>query len=63
MTGAGRSQGTIFVRDRRGGRVPIYVGRFNRVNEWGPLPLAAAERNGATLNTHARALLAHQSMD
>jgi len=34
MTGGWRSRGTIFVRDRQGGRIPIYVGRFSGVDEW-----------------------------
>lgn len=56
-TGGGRSRGTIFVTDRHGGRVPIYVGRFARSDEWGPLLLDAAARTNATVDTHARHLL------
>jgi hypothetical protein len=57
MTGAWRSLGTIFVRDQHGGRVPIYVGRFSRIEEWGPLLLDAAERSHAPVDPHSRALL------
>jgi hypothetical protein len=61
MTGGWRSQGMIFVRDRRGGQVGIYVGRFNKINEWGPLLLQAAERSGADVDRHSRGILrAHQ---
>jgi hypothetical protein len=57
MTGAWRSQGTILVRDRNGGEVPIYVGRFNRENEWGPLLLDAANRCEAQVDHRSRQLL------
>jgi hypothetical protein len=57
MTGGWRSQGMIFVRDRHGGQVGIYVGRFKKVDEWGPLLLDAAERSGAEVDRHSRALL------
>jgi hypothetical protein len=57
MTGGWRSRGTIFVRDRLGGRVPIYVGRFTRIQEWGPLLLDAAARSGATVDSRSRHLL------
>jgi hypothetical protein len=57
MTGGGLSRGTIFVRDRMGGRAPIYVGRFTRIEEWGPLLLDAAARCGATVDDESRRLL------
>lgn len=57
MTGGWRSQGTIFVRNRSGHRVPIYVGRFKRGREWAPLLLEAAAASGARLDEHARTLL------
>jgi len=57
MTGGWRSRGTVFVRDRRGGRVPVYVGRFTRIEEWGPRLLDAAARSGATVDDTSRRLL------
>jgi hypothetical protein len=57
MTGGWRSQGTIFVSDRHGGRVPIYVGRFAKVEEWGPLLIEAAERSSAAVDQHSRTVL------
>jgi len=57
MTGGWRGKGMIFVRDEHGGRVGIYVGRFNRVGEWGPLLLRSAERSGATVDRHSRSIL------
>jgi hypothetical protein len=57
MTGAGRSRGMIFVRDRRGGRMPIYVGRFSGIDEWGPCLLDAAARCGADVDARSRHLL------
>jgi hypothetical protein len=60
MTGAWRSQGTILVRDEHGGRVGIYVGRFNKIDEWGPLLLGSAERSGATVDRHSRSILQSQ---
>ncbi len=57
MTGGWRSRGTIFVRDRRGGRVPIYVGRFKRPEEWGQLLLESAERSGAEVDHPSRVIL------
>ena len=61
-TGTWRSQGMIFVRDRHGGQVGIYVGRFNKIDEWGPLLLQAAERSGADVDSHSRRILrAHRS--
>jgi hypothetical protein len=57
MTGGGRSRGMIFVRDAHGGRVPIYVGRFSRIDQWGPRLLNAAARCGATVDARSRHLL------
>ena len=53
-TGGWRSQGTIFVRDQSGHRVPIYVGRFKRGDEWGPLLIGPAAASGATVDATAR---------
>jgi hypothetical protein len=57
MTGGWRSQGMIFVRDQHGGRVGIYVGRFKKADEWGPLLLDAADRSGADVDRHSRGIL------
>jgi hypothetical protein len=54
---ARRPRGAILVWDRHGGRVPIYVGRFTRIEEWGPLLLDAARRSGATVDSQSRQLL------
>ena len=56
-TGGGLSRGTIVVQDRHGDRVPIYVGRYARIEEWGPYLLEAAERSGATVDKQSRHLL------
>lgn len=53
-TGGWRTRGTIFLLDTAGHRVPIYIGRFNRGNEWGPLILAAASRCAASVDSTAR---------
>ena len=60
MTGAWRSQGMIFVKDRHGKRVPIYVGRFNRIDEWGPLLLDAAARCNAEVDGYSCAVLSQE---
>jgi len=60
MTGGGRSQGTIFVRDRSGHQVPIYVGRFKRGEEWASLLLQAAATSGAMVDAETREILEHQ---
>jgi hypothetical protein len=57
------SQGTIYVRDRSGHRVPIEVARFKRGQEWGPLLLQAAAANGATLDAKSREILQHRGRD
>jgi hypothetical protein len=57
MTGGGRSRGTVFVRDRHGGCVPIYVGRFTNLDEWGPLLLESAARCSATVDGSSREIL------
>ncbi len=56
-TGGWRSRGTIFVRDRSGHHVPIYVGRFKSGEDWGPLLLHAAATSGATVDTRSREIL------
>jgi hypothetical protein len=55
------AQGTIFVRDRSGHRVPIEIGRFRRGEEWGPLLLEAAEACGATVDEPSREILEARS--
>jgi hypothetical protein len=57
MTGGGRSRGTIFVTDATRARVPIYVGRYTRLEEWGPLLLTAAASCGALVDEHSRHVL------
>jgi len=59
MTGGWRSRGTILVRDRYGHHVPIYVGRFKRGGEWGPLLIEAAAASGATIDKRAHSFLEH----
>jgi hypothetical protein len=56
-TGGGLSRGTILVHDRHGGRVPIYVGRYTGLDEWGRYLLDAADRSGAAVDKQARYLL------
>lgn len=56
-TGGPASKGTIFVRDRTGHRVPVYVGRFSGGEVWGKILLEAAARGGATIDDHSRRLL------
>jgi hypothetical protein len=60
MTGGWRSQGTIFVRDRSGHQVPIYVGRFKRGEEWASLLLRAAAASGAMVNAETHEILENQ---
>lgn len=57
MTGGGRSRGTIFVTDATGARVPIYVGRYTRPEDWGPLLLAAAASCSALVDEPSRHVL------
>jgi hypothetical protein len=47
----------MLVKDRHGGRVPIYVGRFTGIEEWGPLLLDAAGRSNAQVDPQSRHLL------
>lgn len=54
---ARRPRGAIFVWDRHGGRVLIFVARFTCIEEWGPLVLDAARRSGATVDDASRHLL------
>ena len=56
-------QGTIYVRDRSGRRIPIEVARFKRGQEWGPLVLEAAAASGAAVDEHARTILEHGGRD
>jgi len=51
------AQGTIYVRDRSGHRVPIEIGRFKRAEEWGPLLLQAAAACGAEVDGPSREIL------
>jgi len=62
-TGGWRSRGTVFVRDRSGHHVPIYVGRFKGGEEWGPLLLHAAAASGATVDTRSREILEHHERE
>jgi hypothetical protein len=68
-TRGGPPLGSIFVRDRHGRCVRIYVSQrvtpsgpvavpaFSRSDEWGPLLLDTAARSGATVDAHSRHLL------
>lgn len=56
-TGGPASKGTMFVRDRTGHRVSVYVGRFTGGEVWGEMLLQAAEQSGATIDDHSRRLL------
>jgi hypothetical protein len=56
-SGGWRSEGTIFVRDNTGHKVPIWVGRFRRMADWGAMLLGAADACGATVDAHSRAIL------
>ncbi len=51
------AQGTIYVRDRLGHRVPIAVGSFKRGEEWAPLLLEAAAASGAKVDSDSREIL------
>jgi hypothetical protein len=51
--------GTIYVRDRSRHMVPVYLCRFQRGNEWGPLLLQAAAASGATVDARSRQILEH----
>jgi hypothetical protein len=61
MTGAWRSRGTIFVKDKQGHTVPIYVGRFAKGDVWGPLLLDAANKCGAHVDKHSEKILKHHA--
>lgn len=56
-TGGAASKGTMFVRDRDGRQLPIYVGRFTGGDVWGKLLLDAAKRTGATIDEPSRYVL------
>jgi hypothetical protein len=60
QTGSRLSGGTILVEDEAGHVVPIYANRFTRIEQWGPMLLAAATRSGAQVDTHSRKLLSAQ---
>jgi len=57
MTGGWRSQGTVFLSDKAGHKVPIYVGRFNHSEEWAPLILDAAANCNASVEKRAGSIL------
>lgn len=48
------SRGSLFIRDRRGGKVRIGVGDFTGVDTWGPLILSSAEKCGANVDESSR---------
>jgi len=56
VRGAG-NQGKILVSDRHGGLVSLYVGRFSKTEEWGPLLLSAAAQCNADVDRRARSIL------
>lgn len=60
QTGSRFGGGTVFVEDGAGHVVPIYADRFTRIELWGPMLLAAAERSEARVDAHSRKLLSGQ---
>lgn len=53
-TGGPASRGSMFIRDRNGGKVRIGVGDFTGVDTWGPLILSWAEKCGASVDEASR---------
>jgi hypothetical protein len=57
QTGTAISGGSMFARDRSGGKVRIGVGDFDGIEVWGPLLIKAAQECGAIVDDHSRHLL------
>src|ERR1700691_2548603 len=53
-TGGPASRGSMFIRDRHGGKVRIGVGDFSGVDAWGPLILASAQKCSAPVDDASR---------
>lgn len=53
-TGGPASRGSMFIRDRHGGKVRVGVGDFTGVHTWGPLLLSAAEECNAKVDDASR---------
>jgi hypothetical protein len=56
-------RGTTYLRDRSGHRVAVYLCRFKRMDEWGPLLLRAAAACGAAVDEPSREILEHGDKD
>jgi hypothetical protein len=49
--------GLLWLRDRRGRRVPIYVGKLRKPDQWSKVILEAAARTGAHVDERSRDIL------